>query len=137
MSDPFALPDRQPDFTDIIRGLAPLSPPHPDAELLDACARAFEYDRAIERIRETMARCSDREYARQRRLLDAMHGHQRVVAGEIRKTPATTPAGLYAKALFLERTQAPSSRLSKSFAREFRECPGLRALLWPATKEGS
>ncbi len=48
------------------------------------------------------------------------------------KMKATTPAGLYAKALAVQSSHTGATVLARSLAQDFLDCKELRASLWPA-----
>ncbi len=52
-------------------------------------------------------------------------------AGKLR---ATTPAGIYAKAMVVHHSVSGATMLGVTLAEELLECPGLRSVLWAAEK---
>jgi hypothetical protein len=119
-------------------------PPQPDYVLLDLCADALnaakyaalaraERDRlrsivwagsATGEVRTAAdAACEERQ-----RLDNIVTQACRRAA----KLEATTPAGIYAKALIVRCSSTGASALAMSLATDLVECKGLRDVLWPA-----
>jgi hypothetical protein len=113
-------------------------PPQPDYVLLDLCANAlfaikqYEIGMSEQRdrrcvteaekafCREIQARCNDWQ-------LKARHDMR-----EAGKLAATTPAGLYAKALLVKHAKSNAPVLGLSLAEDFLAMDALRSSLWPA-----
>jgi hypothetical protein len=49
-----------------------------------------------------------------------------------KKIKATTPAGIYAKALLVRSSRTGATELAMSLAEDMIECKALRDTLWPA-----
>lgn len=128
-------------------------PVHPDRELLDLCAEALHdrrlFDDALAiRLKNDQQRhddckrrpygwtdddreAHDSELATERTFDAAM----RRVLFKAKKLKASTPAGIYAKALIVRSSRSGSAMLAMSLADDLILCPGLRESLWPAREE--
>lgn len=112
---------------------APDSAPSPDAALLAACDAILSFDRQADALRAAMGQTKSRkEWFKLHAELEALGGPRRAAAIKARKLRATTPAGLYAKALLLERSANITWANVRDFARDFRANLALRRVLWPA-----
>ena len=116
-------------------------PVHPDHKLLDLCAEAAQ-------LREEAAethRVSHREWKvawgdaaqavqNQKHSDNCRYADRRLVTKlrAIAKISATTPAGIYAKAVAVRASKTGAATLAMSLADDLIACPGLRASLWPA-----
>lgn len=107
---------------------------HPDAELLGLCANVFDRHAAIEAVwrewREVVAERRNGAHpaalalvARVRELTNA----SRTPMTRIGKLPATTAAGVHAKALVLRRSRGNAPKLAASLADDVLALRGLRA----------
>ena len=116
-------------------------PPHPDYRLLDLCGDALHY-----------AKMADRAYAARddncphwdspkraawdandRALMDEWERNKNEVVQRLRrarKLKATTPAGIYAKALLVRCSKTGAIELAASLAADLVDCEGLRETLW-------
>jgi hypothetical protein len=116
-------------------------PIHPDAALLDLCGDALhaliESNRAkIERNKILWVRSiTEEERQRDKELLAVMSAadaRARSILRRARKLRATTPAGVYAKALIVRTSMTGAAEFAMSLAEDMIACEGLRQSLWPA-----
>jgi hypothetical protein len=128
-------------------------PVTPDADLLVLCAEALHLllhaKMTIAEARETnraegeLARSRNRWWEPwpemgSRRLFsdyDAQHKATTPILSRIRKLPAKTPAGIYAKALVVKASRTGAPILAMSLAEDLIACRELRESLWPAEDE--
>ena len=128
-------------------------PPHPDHKLLDLCADALhwrrkhdEAGRAFQAARNTaFAACTaeGRNFTNaENATCDAAQAtsaaHEKSmlrILFEAKQLRATTPAGIYAKALIVRSTKTGAAQMAMSLADDLIACPGLRESLWPAALE--
>lgn len=117
-------------------------PPHPDGKLLEVCAEALALLSGAERAREQrpMGRVSMDKWTA------AMHAFDRQMMEEAAaldyraspwlrraaKVPATTAAGIFAKALVVRASATGAAALARTLAADLVDCRGLRGSLWPA-----
>lgn len=127
----------------VLRGKAEEPEPHPDAELLAVCGLVLDLAAGLEAISREMDalppcyECQSRDEGWEaRKPLWAEYGR---IDREMRKPMrrigtlrATTPAGIFAKALVLRRSKGNAPRLALTLAQELLDCPGLRAAIWGA-----
>jgi hypothetical protein len=118
-------------------------PPHPDAALLDICAEighqrkvaeaAFRHRLSLppahwmsktpaEALQITTAQMDDKA-------AEKKYGH---LLRNAAKLKATTPAGIYAKAIAVRSSKTGARFLAVSMAEDLLACTALRASLWPA-----
>jgi len=115
--------------------------PHPDAELLELCAKVLdlraEHD-AIDREARKMpdAFVDNPAFKAEMDKRDNVTNSWRTPLARISKFPAKTAVGIYAKAHVLRIGRGDAPRLALSLAEDLVRCPGLRASLWPAEREG-
>lgn len=116
-------------------------PVTPDADLLDLCGEALHLLSASEKAKvaswallnadhydqETRAQRAALWADSEKLVVDAKH-----VMLRIKKTPAATPAGIYAKALVVRGSVTGAAALAKSLAEDLIACRELRESLWPA-----
>ena len=118
-------------------------PPHPDWQLLDLCADALHFATSAEKamasrdhsIDDNSERWSAEGRARDAALLAQYWDNTRETTNRIRraqKMKATTPAGIYAKALLVRVSKTGAAGMAMSLAVDLLDCPGLRESLWPA-----
>ncbi len=128
-------------------------PPHPDAELLDLCSEILQAARLADearRAREESSRAwddayrpgADKQEARVSELeqLDTarmaewqrLETKVKVLSSKARKLRATTPAGIFAKALIVRLSKTGAALLAMGLAEELIDCAELRRSLWPA-----
>jgi hypothetical protein len=124
-------------------------PAHPDAELLDLCAEALHLMTHAERCTKewhALPRPSHWDWNWEspegrafRSGLDRLSDDRaaaitksKPIMGRIRKIPAATAAGIYAKALVVRASCTSAPVLAMSLAEDLIRCPGLRVSLWPA-----
>ena len=121
-------------------------PVNPDHRLLDMCAeighRRKLADAAAEHVRSVpMAAfmCKTQEESAQRALAhterDEASRRYSHLLREASKFPATTAAGIYAKAIAVRAFRTGAQYLAMSLAEDLLACPGLRASLWPAGED--
>jgi hypothetical protein len=120
-------------------------PVHPDHELLDVCAEALRHRRLSAELRKARDALpapygnppATPEQNRLRQEIGAKGdaARDRVVQLSRRaaKLRATTPAGIYAKALVVRSAQTAAAVLAMSLAEDLVTCEVLRQSLWPAT----
>ncbi len=111
-------------------------PVNPDWRLLDLCADAAHQRKLLAAAEEACRLAPvygrdpahvaawDVRKAAEAKLLQLLRA--------IGKMRATTPAGLYAKALAVQSSATGASILARSLAQDFLDCRELRASLWPA-----
>ena len=119
-------------------------PPHPDAALLDLCSEALHWHRqaadaksAHHAYKEAVAgqAWTDADRASSHELYlawDALEHKVTLLLSRARKLRATTPAGIYAKALIVSVSRSGAPLLSMSLAQDLIASPAIRASLWPA-----
>ena len=110
---------------------------HPDLELLNACDNLLMLLRlqteALAAFREGDG--DMRPGSLKRHQYDEYMAAGRRTRGPLRavgKLRATTPAGIFAKALVIDRGTDHAAEFAKSLARDLLASPELRAALWPA-----
>ena len=125
-------------------------PVHRDAALLDLCATALQHltraEKALVAVRaaqevaaahwQSNGHRSPALDADSDRLWAARTDHiskAKPLLRRIAKLPATTGAGIYAKALVVRSSITGAPVLAKSLAADLIACRELRATLWPAT----
>jgi hypothetical protein len=121
-------------------------PPHPDYVLLDVCGEALEHAAQECKVREQAHQVrsgresmtdADREESARLHQVANHHQHEAVRLGRAAiKLRASTPAGIYAKALLVRASSTGAAVLARSLATELVECAALRASLWPADAAG-
>ena len=130
-------------------------PPHPDAALLDLCSEILQAARLAEEARRAREE-TDRAWweahnrrgagaaeTRELRQLDrermdawqALDTQVMVLSRKARKMRATTPAGIYAKALIVRLSKTGAQLLAMGLAEELIACKELCQSLWPAQTE--
>jgi hypothetical protein len=120
-------------------------PPHPEAALLDLCAEALHLltqaekalaacQRALKASVASGVRPQAAYYSERDLLEEYTHGISKAkpILRRIAKLHATTPVGIYAKALVVRASRTGAPVLAMSLAIDMIACPGLRASLWPA-----
>jgi hypothetical protein len=120
-------------------------PVHADHVLLALCAEALHHRRLAAELREAGDALpapygNPPATAEQNRLREAIHA-RRDAAGNravqlskrAAKLRATTPAGIYAKALVVRSSQTAAAMLAMSLAEDLVSSDVLRKSLWPAT----
>jgi hypothetical protein len=120
-------------------------PPQPDFVLLDLCSEtlhAIKKANAVKAARLPLESCNHGPKTRDewQAAIDAWQDADREATRLLRrvsKIPATTAAGLYAKALVCRSSASGAAVLSHSLADDFIACEGLRASLWPADSGGA
>jgi hypothetical protein len=107
----------------------------PDTKLLEAAHEAIELHVRENKLflESCNLACADRA------ALDVNTAERKAIWKRVRsmlrlcgKLPATTPAGIFAKALLVEKTKGMAPALALSLARDLRTSPALRRALWPA-----
>lgn len=117
-------------------------PPHPDAKLLDLCSEVLDAVRAEKRARSASDEMSDKwtgswspqQIVERDELVRRLQAASKLVtrlAGRARKIRATTPAGIYAKALIVSTSRTGAPHLAASLATDLISLPALRASIWP------
>ena len=113
-------------------------PVNADWELLDLCADALHFakaaDRASEHWRGTLPGGARGGLA-EKEAYDAKRLAQSELTKRVRragKMKATTPAGIYAKAMLVRYGTETAAILAMSLAEDLVECEALRLTLWPA-----
>jgi hypothetical protein len=121
-------------------------PVHPDHKLLEDCGEAlhlFKQARALNAAR--FAACPQgREWTEaERRQSNAMYREERdldrkgaAICRRLKKLPAATPAGIYAKALIVRSSKTGAWELAMSLAADLAASPAVRASIWPAETAG-
>ena len=130
-------------------------PPHPDHCLLDACADALRIMREVKELRQQdralfsfgggdFAQLPVAEQERRReqskdnlQQIGVLDGALRSVLSIARKQPATTAAGVYAKALVCKTSQTGAAVLAMTLAEDLIATPAIRASIWPAGAGGA
>jgi hypothetical protein len=112
---------------------------HPDAELLELCAKVLDLRAecaAIDREARKMPIpfMNNPAFEAEIKKRDEVHNSLRTPLARLCKFRAKTAAGIYAKAHVL-RVSVHAPKLALSVAEDLINCPGLRASLWPATEE--
>lgn len=117
-------------------------PAHPDAALLDLCAEiahqrkvAEATDRAyIANLRPLYLRSAadQADHDARRQEMDKASRSFAHLLRRASKLPATTAAGIFAKAIAVRSSHTGATVLAKSLAEDLIACPGLRTSLWPA-----
>ncbi|MGH7104422.1 MAG: hypothetical protein ACREFJ_18740 [Acetobacteraceae bacterium] len=112
--------------------------PHPDAELLALCTQVLdltaEHASILREARTTPDPfVSNPAYLAEARCWEMAIERRRKPLTLIGKIPATTGAGLYAKAMAF-RSVHSGGGIVASIIDDLIACPGLRASLWPAQK---
>jgi len=119
-------------------------PPHPDAALLDLCSEALHWAKqAAEALSayhahlkaHAVQRWTDSDRADSNELHKAWQdpaNRVRPLLTCARKLRATTPAGIYAKALIVSISRTGAECLSMSLAQDLIASPAIRASIWPA-----
>jgi hypothetical protein len=118
-------------------------PVHPDAALLDLCGEVLRLERLKEAawqeertaygavvLRHTKEN-DEKWRALSAERLSLTNKISSVLRGA-KKLRATTPAGVYAKALMVRASQTGAAEFSMSLAADLIACEGLRQSLWPA-----
>jgi hypothetical protein len=78
---------------------------------------------------------TDADRARDRSMCQIQHEAEEAAKQLLRhvgRLRATTPAGIYAKALLVRMAPSGAPKLAASLAEELVECKALRAVLWPS-----
>jgi hypothetical protein len=114
-------------------------PVNPDWELLDLCGDALHFAKAHEKAWEEWSSfCPSNESEREVRhaQYDEMKAARKSdVISRVRragKMRATTPAGIYAKAMLVRFGTETAAVLAMSLAEDLLDCEALRLTLWPA-----
>jgi hypothetical protein len=112
------------------------SAPHPDAELLELCAKALDFRAEYEAIWREARKLQPSNMTNPAYEAEIKKAQQIDKAGRspmmrISRIPAKTAAGVYAKAQVLLATYA-APKLGASLASDLVTLPGLRSVLWPA-----
>ena len=123
-------------------GQEPEPAPHPDAVLLDLCADIAQSlkaskaankqwnDARVPWCERTLATVDqDRSLRFGAKVADRSYSAALRAAAKI---PATTAAGVYAKAVACRASKTGAANLATSLANDLVACPGLRSSLWPA-----
>ncbi len=117
-------------------------PPHPDADLLDLCASYLDLcAEAAAMQREARKQpgpyMDNPQFAAARGKWREKDAEAKRVLNRLGKTPATTPAGVYAKATIVvtRKGYMTAPRFMLSLTNDLVNAPGLRAVLWPAEVE--
>ena len=124
-------------------------PPHPDAALLDLCSEALHHLKEAEKVYRSRlptpvhgssSSADWQEWHRddgERMALYYKHlGLARRPMSRAKKVRATTPAGIYAKALCVQASRTGAAEFAVSLAEDLVNNPTLRASLWPAEHGG-
>ena len=144
----------KPDFTGMIAHLERIArmsadnlltegPVHVDHRLLELCAdvgsRYKVAEAAYQRHRAGWkpaweAGTEDAKAAMEKLTNDCRNANRAVsnILREAAKLRATTPAGIFAKAIAVRSSRSGAAKLGLSLAQDLLDCPGLRAALWPA-----
>jgi hypothetical protein len=119
-------------------------PVHPDAALLELCGEALHVRRRAEELLSEWHALpapygqppATEAENRRRREVDAQHRECDTRVTQLlkraKKIRATTPAGIYAKALLVRASRNGAAVLAMSLAEELIDCRKLRESLWPA-----
>ncbi len=117
-------------------------PPHPDAGLLDLCASYLDLGAAADAIdrearKQRGPHMDNPQFAAAMGQRDAKRAAAKLILCRLGKTPATTAAGVYAKATIVvtRRGYLTAPGFMLSLAADLVNAPGLRAVLWPAQVE--
>ena len=116
----------------------------PDHELLDLCAEALHHLTHAQRAWE--ARRKLEWYGKPKEEADRLHAKDQALYEDwqaedkkgkapllrISRIKATTPAGIYAKAMVCRASVTGAAGLALSLAADFLACEELRKALWPA-----
>ncbi len=117
--------------------------PHPDAALLDLCSEALHWHRqaaaALSAYHAHQNACAVQHWTDSDRAdSNELHKAWRDPANKVRplltcarKLHATTPAGIYAKALIVSMSRTGAECLSMSLAQDLIASPAIRASIWP------
>ena len=127
------------------RAAADLPPlPHPDAELLDLAGQFIFANKGADRLREFWRDLNFRigtglavadGAARHTEAMQAWDSQRRAASHIARRAaalPATTPAGLIAKAQICRASATGCAKLAKSLANDLLGNPDLRRIVFPA-----
>jgi hypothetical protein len=117
--------------------------PHPDAKLLDLCAEIAQQRKVGEatlraQIDSHLSPWKSDERAELAALQEKCRLEHRTLGGLLRRAgsiPATTAAGIYAKALAVRASKSGAALLGVSLAEDLLDNPALRASLWGAEPE--
>jgi hypothetical protein len=126
-------------------------PVNADHALLDLCAEALHHLTAAEdafRARDLGFRQIPHSMA-DKKVVAAWRARDEVLMAEYcgdrnaavqllrnaKKIKASTPAGIYAKALLVRCSRTGAAELAMSLASDMVDCPALRAVLWPVREE--
>jgi hypothetical protein len=105
----------------------------PDAELLAVCAAILDLRKLHKEMMKLPGRTFDPVENEMRIAARARIEHQvQPLMTRAGRLPATTPAGLYAKAAVLLSSHGTAPRLAMSLARSITEDQNLRRILWAA-----
>lgn len=112
-------------------------PPHPDRELLDLCGDVLYWAKRSDELWEEWRNRPSRYDNRGRHLVErddakAADAKLTQLLRRAKKLPATTPAGIYAKALAVRCSITGAAVLAKSLADDLIACRALRESLWPS-----
>jgi hypothetical protein len=121
-------------------------PVTPDAALLDLCAEALHLLSQAEKAEKTVRQLphyGSRDFTEQTRAeherfwaeIAALRQQAKPVMYRIRKIPAKTGAGIYAKALVVRSSVTGAAILARTLAADLVECRELRESLWPMKAE--
>jgi hypothetical protein len=122
--------------------------PPPDAALLDLCSDVLDAVKAERDIETAFRKYCDADHGQKwsqakrdgsKYLLkewDTLRLRAKTAARRASKVKATTPAGIYAKALIVATSKTGSPVLAMSLAQDLIASPTLRASLWPANPAG-
>ncbi len=122
--------------------------PHDDADLMELCSTILHLHRQETEARKQMQPIYDeggREFIRDEQKSAERRERLSVLSDEARKNnrrvatlskqasklAATTPEGIFAKALIVRKSRTGATVLAMSLARDLIEAPNLRAILWP------
>ena len=130
-------------------GVEPLPLGHDDEDLLELCSSILHLHRqereAWNQARTIVAE-GDGDFIRSKRKSEGQQSRLSLVTTEAQKLnrtvatlskrasklSATTPEGIFAKALIVRSSRTGATVLAMSLARDLIEAPRLRAILWPA-----
>ena len=118
-------------------------PPQPDWRLLDLCGDALHYSKAANaaygaRDRGPDVKWTDAHRRRDAALMAEYNLNTNECAKLLRlakKIKATTPAGIYAKALLVRCSKTGATELAMSLANDLVDCKALRATLYADVQE--
>jgi hypothetical protein len=119
-------------------------PVQPDHKLLDLCAEALHVLVHAERawvarpkwVGESDQKKRDAMLTLDKELMEAWETGNKAAKPKmvaIAKIKATTPAGIYAKAMVVRASKTGAAGLAMSLAEDLVACDALRASLWPAS----